>query len=150
MITAMLATGNIRNYQITVGGLQLLNLPVSYIFLKLGAMPEVTVMVAIAISQVCLFVRLSMLGKATGFSVKGYIIEVYIPMLFKVVLPSIWLPIILLTFPIHGYYGLIINASACLLCTSVAIYVFGMKSDEREWLKDLIHKKMKGNDKNNR
>ncbi len=52
LITGMLATGRIRNYQIVVGGLQLLNLPVSYIFLKAGCMPEVTVIVAIVLSQV--------------------------------------------------------------------------------------------------
>ena len=46
MITAMLATGNIRNYQLVVGGIQLLNLPVSYVCLRMGAIPEVTVIVA--------------------------------------------------------------------------------------------------------
>ena len=34
MVTAMLSTGNIRNYQLLVGGLQLLNLPVDYILLR--------------------------------------------------------------------------------------------------------------------
>ena len=34
LITAMLATGNIRNYQIVVGGLQIMNLPISYILLR--------------------------------------------------------------------------------------------------------------------
>ena len=54
MITAMLATGNIRNYQLVVGGIQLLNLPVSYVCLRMGAIPEVTVIVAIIISQICI------------------------------------------------------------------------------------------------
>lgn len=36
LITAMLATGKIRNYQIIVGGLQMMNLPVSYILLQIG------------------------------------------------------------------------------------------------------------------
>ena len=53
LITAMLATGRIRNYQLVVGGIQLLNLPISYILLKLGAIPEITVVVAIALSHVC-------------------------------------------------------------------------------------------------
>ncbi len=50
LITAMLATGDIRNYQIVVGGLKLLNLPVSYLLLKMGYSPYVTVVVAIVIS----------------------------------------------------------------------------------------------------
>ena len=35
LVTAMLATGQIRNYQIIVGGLQMLNLPISYVCLRL-------------------------------------------------------------------------------------------------------------------
>ena len=78
LITAQLATGNIRNYQLVVGGLQLLNIPVSYLFLKSGAVPEVTVMVAVAISQICLFARLFMLRGMIGlpagdFLKKGYL-----------------------------------------------------------------------------
>ena len=42
LMTSALATGKIRNYQIIVGGLIMLNLPVSYLFLKAGAPPEVT------------------------------------------------------------------------------------------------------------
>lgn len=63
LITAMLATGNIRNYQIIVGGLQMLNLPISYILLSLGAIPETVLIVAVLISQCCLMARLYMLKK---------------------------------------------------------------------------------------
>lgn len=63
LITAMLATGNIRNYQIIVGGLQMLNLPTSYILLSLGAIPETVLIVAVLISQCCLMARLYMLKK---------------------------------------------------------------------------------------
>ena len=55
LITAMLATGNIRNYQIIVGGLQMMNLPISYVLLRMGLFPEVVLIVAIVISLCCLF-----------------------------------------------------------------------------------------------
>ena len=51
LITAMLATGKIRNYQLVVGGLQLMNLPVSYILLRIGLFPEIVIVVAIILSQ---------------------------------------------------------------------------------------------------
>ena len=63
LITAMLATGKIRNYQIVVGGLQMMNLPISYICLRLGCMPESVLIVAIVISQCCLAARLYMLRR---------------------------------------------------------------------------------------
>ena len=143
MITAMLATGNIRNYQIVVGGLQLLNLPVSYIFLKFGAIPEVTVMVAIAISQICLFARLMMRGKATGSPVLKYMGEVYVPMLFKVVTVSILLPMLFTLLGLQGFGGFMINASVCVVCTFLAVFVFGITKDEREWLKMTIYGRLK-------
>lgn len=73
LITAMLATGNIRNYQIVVGGLQMMNLPVSYICLRLGCMPESVLIVAIVISQCCLVARLYMLRGMIGLSFIQYI-----------------------------------------------------------------------------
>ena len=38
LVTALLATGKIKNYQIIVGGLNLLNFPISYIALKIGCL----------------------------------------------------------------------------------------------------------------
>ena len=49
LVTLMLATGNIRNYQIIVGGLQLLNLPLSYLLLRAGFTLESVLVVAIVI-----------------------------------------------------------------------------------------------------
>ena len=64
LITAMLATGDIKKYQLTVGGLQLMNFPVSYMLLKFGLFPEVTIIAAIVIGQWCLATRLYMLRSA--------------------------------------------------------------------------------------
>ena len=42
LITAAQATGKIMKYQLIVGSLLFLNLPVSYVFLKFGFPPETT------------------------------------------------------------------------------------------------------------
>ena len=73
LVTAMLATGKIRNYQLVVGGLQMMNLPVSYVLLRMGAVPETVLIVAIAISQCCLAARLLMLRGMIGLSVRLYL-----------------------------------------------------------------------------
>ena len=143
MITAMLATGDIRNYQLVVGGLQLLNLPASYLFLRFGAMPEVTVMVAIAISQICLFARLIMLSKATGFPVAEYLADAYGPMLFKVAPAAVWLPLLLSIVIPGGFVGFLISASVCVISTAGAVYMFGVTAEERRWLKVMITDRLK-------
>lgn len=77
LITAQLATGRIRNYQIVVGGLQMLNFPVSYVLLRAGCMPEVTLVVAIVISQVCLFARLWFLRGMIQLPARQFLHRVY-------------------------------------------------------------------------
>ena len=138
MITAMLATGDIRRYQLVVGGLQLLNLPVSYVFLKLGAMPEVTVMVAVAISQVCLWARLIMLNKATGFPILPFVSDVYVTVLMKVVCATLVFPLLVDIVKPDGFAGFAVSAGTCVMATLLVIWLLGLEPEERQWVKDKL------------
>lgn len=140
MITAMLATGKIRTYQIVVGGLQLLNVPVSYFCLLLGAMPEVTVVVAVVISQICMFARLLMLNKATGFPVLSFLQDVYFRLLVKLVAASVWLPLFVEAVKPEGFAGFAVSAAACVVATLFAIFVFGLDKAERQWFLSVMKK----------
>lgn len=77
LITAQLATGEIKKYQLTVGGILLLNLPLSYLLLKIGIFPESTIVVAIILSQLCLLVRLRFLRDSIKLSIRLFLRKVY-------------------------------------------------------------------------
>ena len=94
LVTAMLATGNIRNYQLVVGGCQMLNLPFSYILLKNGFPPETIMVVAIIISVVSEFARLYMLKGLIHLSVKEFLKDVYLNVIIVTVFAAV-LPFIL-------------------------------------------------------
>jgi hypothetical protein len=141
LITAMLATGRIKYYQIAVGGLQLLNLPLSYLCLKLGALPEVTVGVAIVISQVCLLVRVIMLSRSTGFPKMKFFKEVYLKTIFMIVPLVIWVPLILELYKPAGLSGLLLSCGVCVMWTLAMIYFIGLSTDERMMIKGFIKKK---------
>lgn len=141
MITAMLATGDIRRYQLVVGGLQLLNLPVSYVCLKFGAMPEVTVIVAIAISQICLWARLIMLNKATGFPILPFVSDVYMTLLLKVVCATLVFPLLMNIVKPDGFAGFVVSAGTCVIATLLVIWSLGLEPDERQWVKDKLKRK---------
>lgn len=80
IITAQNATGKIRNYQITIGGIRLLNLPLSFFFLKIGYDAKSVMSIAIFIEIICLFVRLYIIPfYINAFKVKYYIKEVVFP-----------------------------------------------------------------------
>lgn len=149
MITAMLATGNIRNYQILVGGIQLMNVPVSYLCLSLGAVPEVTVVVAIVISQICLFARLAMLGRATGFPVWKFLDEVWGTALFKVLCGSLVVPILIDVVKPAGFTGFLLSAGLCVLWSGFVIWILGLTADERHWVWETVRNKFRRNDKDN-
>ena len=141
MITAMLATGDIRRYQLVVGGLQLLNLPVSYVCLKLGAMPEVTVIVAIVISQICLCARLIMLNKATGFPILPFVSDVYMTLLMKVVCGTLLFPLLINLAKPEGFVGFALSSATCVLVTLLVIWLLGLEPEEKQWVKDKLKSK---------
>lgn len=72
----MLATGKIRNYQLFVGGILLLNLPLSYLCLKLTFPVECVFVVAIVCAVLCLVARLIMLRSIMPFSARDFCLNV--------------------------------------------------------------------------
>ena len=133
LITAMLATGRIRNYQLVVGGIQLLNIPVSYVFLKMGAIPEITVVVAIALSQVCMFARLIMFSRATGFSVPEFIRGVYVNAL-KVGICASAVPLALMFVLPDGNWWSVLNLAVCLLSTAAVVLLVGCSRNDLDFI----------------
>lgn len=76
LVTVMLATGNIRNYQLIVGGCQMLNFPIAYILLKMGMPPQSTIACAIIIAACCLVLRLIMLRRMVNLNLKSFFVTV--------------------------------------------------------------------------
>ena len=139
LITAQLATGKIRNYQLVVGGLMLLNIPVSYIFLKHGAAAEITVAVAIAISLVCLAARLVMLRGMIGLSIRKFVSVVCLKIVLVVVI-SLILPIAIYNVLPDGFAGFVISAAVCVAVSGSAVLFMGLDGKERKELSAMIRK----------
>ncbi len=140
LITAMLATGRIRNYQLAVGGLQLLNVPVSYVFLKLGAVPEVTVIVAIVISQICFFVRLLMLRGMMGLDMGKYVSDVYLRVI-AVAAAAVVIPYVLNGFMPVGFGGFCLNVLVCVISAALSILFVGCSRTERKEVVSMIRRR---------
>lgn len=122
LITAMLATGKIRNYQLVVGGLQMMNLPVSYILLRMGMFPEIVIIVTIVISQCCLAARLLILREMIGLSIRKYLKNVYINVLSVTVTAAI-LPLLLTSVLKESFPDFILSSLVALACTGITIII---------------------------
>lgn len=140
LMTGMLATGKVRNYQIFVGGLIMLNFPVSYLFLKLGYGPEITVTVAIVISQLCLFARLYMLKKTIDFPVRQFVVRVYINIL-KVTAVAGAVASTLMTVGQGSWVGFVFRVLVCVLCAGLSVFFIGCTGSERREVMQLLSRR---------
>lgn len=139
LITAMLATGKIRNYQIVVGGMQLLNLPISYWCLQCGCIPESILIVAICISLGCLAARLFMLRNMIGLSIVLYVKDVILNILVVAAI-SVIIPYILTKYMSESFVTFVIISLLTVTCTIIAEFCVGCSSEERLFIKDKISK----------
>lgn len=137
LITAMLATGRIRNYQIIVGGLQMMNLPISYLLLRLGFFPEIVIITAIGISQCCLAARLILLKGMIGISIRKYLQKVYFNII-AVSIAAVILPLISTNYIEESFINFIFISLIAVICTITSIYFIGCNHQERQF----IHQKL--------
>lgn len=131
LITVKNATGNIRNYQIVVGSIQLLAVPLAYLLLKMGLNVEWLYLAYIFTSGLCLIARLYMLRKdIPQWSPSKFITKVC----FNVWSVAIIAAIIPLLIHIHFADGLIqflITSIISLFSSLLSIYYIGFDKDER-------------------
>lgn len=142
LMTLVHATGKIKWYQIIIGGIVVLNCPISLIALKFGAESYVVLVIAIVLSIVAIFGRLLVLKRQICFNVKDFLVKVVIRC-FIVSMLSMIIPVLL---------SIIIKNSIvefCCVCVSSIILVLiivtyiGLSKDERVNLITMIKRKFK-------
>lgn len=133
LITAMLATGHVRTFQIAVGGLNLLNLPLSYGALRLGAPPEVVVVVAIFISVCCEMVRVGLLRRMINLSAKAFLRRVYLNVLAVSLVACLMPAYLHFTLP-ENFGTFALTAAAAVACTMASILFVGCRKEERQFV----------------
>lgn len=124
------ATGNIKRFISWVSGLNLLIVPIGYLFLKLGYAPESTMIISLIMTILVQIVRLFVLKKLLYFSILDYIKKVCIPT-FLVFLLS---PIIPYCIKQIAQDSLIYSLLICLISAiSVVIFMWfiGLNKEEK-------------------
>lgn len=93
IITLAQATGRIKWYQIIVGGMRILNLPLAYLALRLGCTPIDVFYILIANTLVCNILRLVIIKWLTMFDIMEYIkkvvLSIVIVSFFAILVPKI-------------------------------------------------------------
>lgn len=143
LMTAMYATGKVRNYQIIVGGIQLLNLPISYLFLYYGYPSETVFLIAIALSLVALIARLFVLRPLVNLSISSFLLEVMVNVLIITIVSAI-LPAIGYYYLKESFLSFVFICLLSLISSCLSILYLGCKKNEREVFWGYVTKIKKG------
>lgn len=139
LMTAIQATGKIKVYQAVVGSLLLLILPISYVFLKLGYSPEVTLYVNIVISIIALGFRLYIVWELLDFPIMKFVNEIIFKNILIIPL-SLSLPLLLRVSMDANIVRLIIVVLFSVIWNVVIIYLIGLNRSEKALVKRGVQK----------
>jgi O-antigen/teichoic acid export membrane protein len=141
LIVAAQATGNIKWYQIIVGSLIFLNLPIAYLLLKIYNLSELIFYSSITISLLCLVFRLFFLRAIIGISILDFCQSV----ILRIIAVSIVTIVVITFFSSHVYLSdvrlYILIKSLVLFFTIISsIILCGINKHEYEFLLKYIKK----------
>jgi len=128
------ASGKIKVYQGVVGGLLLLILPISYVFLYFGSPPEVTLYISICIVLSALIARLFILSPILSFSKSGFFKEVLLPIIFISFLIT-GVGLLIVQFAEKSFFNLILANLTLLTIMIFLIFFIGFGNKERMLVK---------------
>lgn len=133
IMTLAQATGKIKLYQGVVGGILLLNLPVSYVALKLGAPAFSVMVIAIGITFLAFIVRLLIVKHLTEFSLRAFVLQVVLPVAAVSVCSAV-VPVFLKMIVKNAIAEFFAVVFSSVIFCGVFILFFGLKKSERNVL----------------
>lgn len=134
-IIANQATGKVKIYQMVVGGILLMILPISYVVLKLGAPAYSVFIVHFCIESLAQFSRMYMLRKLIHLPLWQYMKNIYIPIVSTVVI-AIILPLVVRMQVAEGWLRFLAVGFTCVLSVGASSYFIGFTKQERVFFLD--------------
>lgn len=131
IMSAIQATGKIRNYQIVIGTILLTNIPIAYTILKLGFPVYYTTIGFVVLEVISLCVRLIMARNIAGMKIKDYFHNVIFPTVIIIVIPMCLAIIPHILMP-QGFLRLFI---VCIIYCSLFLalmFRFALDKSQRE------------------
>jgi len=139
IICPVLATGNIKRFYIWTSLVYVLNLPVSYLFLKAGCNPEITMVIASFLAFVSIFLRAFLLKKVLDFDFRKYCMIV-IKLISVSLLVFISLYYIAKLCDNH-FVALLLTCVFSIVIHLLLIYVFVLGKADRRLIIEYIKRK---------
>lgn len=139
LINTMLATGQIKVIQMAIVGVNFLNLPLSYIALRMGLPIESVVIVAIFVSCATQLTRLLVLRAMIRFPVRRFFKEFILNVGMVSMLTALPSALVANLFS-ETFYSFIGLTAFCVLFTASVTYAIGCSHDERAYIRNKLMK----------
>ena len=134
LINLQSSTGRIRNYQLAVGGMLMMNFPLSYLCLKLSFSPVSVYVVAIVVALFCLILRLLFLQRMVEkFSMTVFLQNVSFNV-FEVLLCASMIPLTVYWLMPEGWARLLVLVPLSMACVLCSIFWIGCSASERSFI----------------
>lgn len=140
IMTLAQATGKIKLYQGVVGGVLLLNLPVSYCALRLGAPAYSVMIVAVGITLLAFIIRLYIVRRLTKFSLVQFVTKTALPVLAVAVCAGV-LPMVVNGHLEQGMLRLCVTVVISCCSTAFFVWFIGLSGEERASVSSMIRGK---------
>ena len=138
LVTAQNATGNVKAFQLTIGAVELLNLPIAYLVLWCGYPPASVLIVSVVLEIVAVFVRIFMVPQTMKEFSTTYFIKDVIVKCSVVSLLSIIIPLLLIKHDNESFIYFIVSCIVCVLSSAFVILTYGLSRSERLFMMDRI------------
>lgn len=135
---AMQAVGELRRYTIVGGVVYSLAFPISYVGLLWYPHPVLPLIILVLIRFIYVFVALTILKAYIQLSISDYILMVIKPILYVVLFAGVGNYLLYMLYAPDGIVSLILFSCLNLSITLACTYAFGVKMDERIWIKEKI------------
>ena len=140
IVTLVQATGNIKFYQLTVGIILILNLPLSILFLKWGFEPEITFIIMLFLTILSFLPRLIITNKIAKMPIKSFYLQVLQPISASILIALV-LSLSLRIYLPEGATRFFLILVANFFTTLINIYYFGIDQKEKVFISNNLLKK---------
>ncbi|MGN0070078.1 MAG: oligosaccharide flippase family protein [Prevotella sp.] len=137
LITAISATGNIRIYEVIMGGLALSIFPMTWLAFLLGASPVAAYVIYLFVFICMTFVRVFIASKKVGLSWHRYMSDVIFKALTVMAL-SFVLPSVCYVMMNDSLWRFLTIVMAAPINTVIIVYWVGMNSSERQTISGMF------------
>ena len=142
--TTAQATGQVKVYELTIGIITILNIPISYSLLKWTLCPPLIVFqVSLCLASLCFISRLILLKKMVGFPIARYVNYVIVRGLIVVLVAALVPGYLHFVLNCDGnYFYSILTIVLSLICTVLSVGIIGLSKNEKKYLFETLKKKV--------